>query len=401
MINKNAYMVMGYACNEKCRCCPLSFKKERVQVVPTDELFKEAFEMLKYGVTDVTLSGGEPTIHPEFIKIVSFFLEKNINVHILSNGERFSDKSFADELIKLAKSGELTVTTTFHSHIPEKHEFQNGTEGSFQRSLAGLRYLDESGVCISIKHCITSDNYHELPLFMEFALNNFSINAELQMWGIDLCGLDEVSSKRSFIDFRLIGSHLQKAIDVFENYGRTQKQALTINNIPLCTCDCYYWQYFTGPEDDIYIDHQKNGDALEANSGPISLHCHTCPFRYLCMGAYFSAFEIFGDDIVFVPQNETEIISHRSTIKCYNCSTIDKIFCSPYTLQNLNRRGFTLNNRLTNGYAAFRLKSEQIIRLQRLLSNGVGFNDLSKFFGENGFDGVLTVNDLLRKGLIE
>ena len=64
---QNAYLAVGYACNQKCRCCPISNNQTaKTLITPFHQLKAEAEQMLALGVTDVTISGGEPTIHPDF-----------------------------------------------------------------------------------------------------------------------------------------------------------------------------------------------------------------------------------------------------------------------------------------------------------------------------------------------
>lgn len=401
MGTRNAYLALGYSCNERCRCCPLVHKNDREKIIPLDRLLLEADQMVSYGVTDVTLSGGEPTLHPDLFQLIRFFHDRKIGVHILSNGERFSDSFFADEFLKLSENGELTVTTTFHSWNAKEHEYQNGSQGSFLRSLNGLQYLDQNSLQISIKHCITAYNYRHLSAYIRFVLESFSDRAEIQLWGVDLHGLDRESAKDYFVDFQLIKPYIQKAIDEFEAYGREKKQVLTINNLPLCMCDFYYWQYFSPPEKDSYVDHNKGGNTLDANSGPASVHCKECPFRSSCMGVYFSNFELFGDDIVSVPKMEARANNLRCHYQFYEKQTISKMVFSPYLIHRLTLNGYMIINHLTGGTILLRLRTEQILRLQKLLTDGVSSEDLISCLNEFGLDGAEVMNECMRKGIIE
>lgn len=102
----NAYLAVGYACNQKCRCCPIANNANKDElIVPFERIEKEADTMKKLGITDVTISGGEPTIHPDFLKIIDLFFARDISVHVLSNGERFSEPFFSkDSLMRQEES---------------------------------------------------------------------------------------------------------------------------------------------------------------------------------------------------------------------------------------------------------------------------------------------------------
>ena len=398
---RNAYLALGYACNEKCRCCPLVNKYDREHLIPMNRLMQEADRMCEYGVTDVTLSGGEPTLHSGLFQIISYFHQKNIKVHILSNGERFHDQAFGDAFLALANGGELTVTTTFHSWKSDEHEHQNATPGSFRRSLEGLRYLDEHGLRISVKQCITANNYRQLPEDIQFVMDSFSDRVEIQLWGIDLNGLSYEQANENFVDFREVRPYIQEAVDVFERSGRAEYQMLTINNLPLCMCDCYYWRYFTAPEEDSYIDHNKEGCTLEANSGPISAHCSECPFRSTCTGAYFSDFDLLGDDIVAVPELEAMADNYQNHYLYYTPENVGKMFFSPYLFHRLGRDGYVMNNYLANSEMILRMRTEQILQFQKRLTDGISLEDLQVYLDGFGMDGTAITGELMRKGIVE
>lgn len=401
MAMSNAYLALGYACNEKCRCCPLVNKNGREKLIPLERLLKEVDQMEYYGVTDVTLSGGEPTLHPDIFSLIEYLHNKKMGVHILSNGERFSDTAFSDELIKLGRNGNLTITTTFHSERAEEHEYQNVSPGSFFRSLNGIQYLDRNGLKISVKHCITKNNYRNLPEYLRFVMESFSSRVEIQLWGIDLYGLEHKAAQENFVDFQEIRPYIQKAIDVFEESGRAEKQTLNLNNLPLCMCDCYYWRYFTIPQEDSYVDHNNGGKALEENSGPVSIRCKKCPFVGMCTGAYLSNFELLGNDIVSVPKLETIVNNIRCHYVFYTEQEVGKLMFSPYVIHRLRHNGYWMSNPLTGGEVLLRLRVEQILCLQKILTNGSSAEELIECLNRFELNGIEIMNDCIRKGIIE
>ncbi len=398
----NAYLAIGYACNQKCRCCPITNNINKDELLaPWDRIKKEADLMLSSGVTDVTISGGEPTIHPDFFKIIQMFLQKNIGVHILSNGEKFSDKTFFEKFLKISCGKPVYVTTTFHSFSPEAHEFQNQSKGSFARSLEGLKNLDSSGINIAIKHCITANNYRELPLYIEWVLNNFSCNTEIQLWGIDVCGVSDTLAHEMYVEYNKIGASIEAALDLFEKDPSSSERVLTINSLPLCMCDPYYWAYFTPPEADNYIEHMQGGRKMDAISGPASKNCNSCRFRSYCPGVYYSNFDLFGDKIVAPPTKETRILSFTPRIVEYSQKTVNLTYFSPYSQIQLHPTGFRLWNARLGEYVLLRIKVEQMSKILFLLDNGVQDESLIEALCVIGVDGAAVVKELMLKGIIE
>ena len=398
----NAYLAVGYACNQKCRCCPIANNANKDElIVPFEKIEKEADTMKELGITDVTISGGEPTIHPDFLKIIDLFFARDIAVHVLSNGERFSEPLFFEKFLNAANGKPISITTTFHSHFSSEHEFQNQSCGSFNRSFEGLKALDAAGINIAVKHCITANNYSELPEFVEWILNSFSPNAEIQLWGIDVCGVSNELAHEMFIDYKKIGAYIEKTIDLFEKYDSNYERVITINNLPLCMCDPYYWTYFTPPESDNYIEHLQNGRKMDAISGPASRNCNGCRFRSYCPGVYYSNFDLFGDDIVSQPVNETRISAYTPQITAYNQEKINLTYLSPYFQIELHPAGFRLWNTRLGNYVVLRVKTEQIRVVLSMLQNGVQDEKLVETLNDIRVNGAEVVNELMLKGIIE
>lgn len=401
-IKTNAYLAVGYACNQKCRCCPITNNINKDELLaPWDRIKEEANLMVLSGVTDVTISGGEPTIHPDFFKIIELFLQKNIGVHILSNGEKFSDKSFCEKFLEISGGKPVYVTTTFHSFYPEAHELQNQSKGSFARSLEGLKRLDSNGVNIAIKHCITANNYRELPQYLEWVLSNFSSNAEIQLWGIDICGISDALAQEMYVEYKKIGVYIEEALDLFEKHPSSSNRVLTINNLPLCMCNSYYWAYFTPPEADNYIEHMQGGRKMDAISGPASRNCNSCKFRAYCPGVYYSNFDLFGDEIVAQPVKESRISSFVPRIVEYSQQTINLTYFSPYSQIQLHPTGFRLWNTRLGEYVLIRIKTEQMSKILSLLDNGIRDEALVEELCSIGVDGESVIRELMLKGIIE
>ena len=82
-------------CNFRCSYCPPGLNGGKRRHV-TFEHIKKFFTTLKNNLTDdrkivVAFSGGEPTLHPEFLEITKWLYENNIEVTMTSNGGKGVD----------------------------------------------------------------------------------------------------------------------------------------------------------------------------------------------------------------------------------------------------------------------------------------------------------------------
>lgn len=301
---KNAYLAICYICNENCKFCPCSKKEKQDRLItPIEELKKSVDKMQLHGVTDITLSGGEPTLHPDLLELVGYIQEKNIKVTILSNGERFSSALYILEVLDKVDITSLRVITTLHSSKAEEHEKANQTIGSFERSIAGLKNLSQNGAKIIIKHCITKENYQNLVEFYKYCTANFEQNVDVQLCSIDYCGIPQSMWENEKILFRNLKPYLEELLDYdiqLKEKGSTRR--LYCINMPLCSCDPFFWKYMPRHREkmyDQYKDPHKNVLVQIAdNVGTHKEYCKDCKVKQICCGTYFTAYDICKSETV-------------------------------------------------------------------------------------------------------
>lgn len=402
-IRKDAYMVFGYACNQKCICCPCEKEQRLQKVIEIKELQKEIDRMVEIGVTDVTVSGGEPTVYPNFFEIITYLINKDLNLHILSNSEKFANIEFAKKFVEITRGKNVTVTTTFHSYKEIEHEKQNGSKGSFSRSLSGLKFLEENNIQISLKQCITRYNYKELKNFIKFLTNNFSARTEIQIWGIDLCEMDEKSANEYFVEFKEIKPYIEEALDYFETINTNRNQLLTLNNLPLCMCDCYYWNYFTLPSNRYYIDYKEQEEhSFSQNFGLPFIACKSCNFAKYCKGTYLSVYDMFGNSVIEKPADENVLLQYKPKYIRYNEKNINKLSFSIYCAIYLTAKGLMIVNKKSNYEVNIRLRFKNIVELINSFDQGIEKEEAEKLLKNFGIENAEnTIEDWMLRGIIE
>lgn len=301
---KNAYLAVSYLCNENCSFCPCS-KKEKQDEMLTDinKLLSTVDDMELNGVTDITLSGGEPTLYPHLTELISYIQSKKINVTVLSNGERFSSSDYISAFTQRVKMSDLKIITTLHSSRKEEHEKANQTTGSFARTIKGLHNLISNGARVIIKHCITKENFKDLLEFYKYCNDNFAESTDVQLCSIDYCGIPESICNDEKLLFKEVRPFLE---DLFE-YDMEIKKAggkrkLYCINMPLCACDPYYWSYLPRHRDKMYDKykdpHSDNVVEITDNVGVHKEYCRNCKVNQICCGTYYTAYDVCKSDCV-------------------------------------------------------------------------------------------------------
>jgi len=82
---KWAYIEITNACSHKCAWCYGEFNLDKADYMSVAEFEVIADKLLEIGVTQVTISGGEPTEHPEFEEIMSLAC-MDFDVNIATHG---------------------------------------------------------------------------------------------------------------------------------------------------------------------------------------------------------------------------------------------------------------------------------------------------------------------------
>lgn len=145
-------------CNRKCKYCfgPQTENKN----LPYNEIKKIMDEMYLFGIGNLSLSGGEPLLYPEIIKVLEYAKIKNIKVSLSTN---------TDYLLK--NKGILSyvdvVGIPIDSVIEENHDTMRG-KNSYKNIIKALDYIEGKGeVDVRIGTVITEINRHEISRLTE------------------------------------------------------------------------------------------------------------------------------------------------------------------------------------------------------------------------------------------
>jgi len=164
------YVYMTAGCNLACQHCWLSpkFQPKGGTGGHLDyDLFALAIdEGLPLGLSQVKLTGGEPLLHPDFIKIVDLLSEKELGLTIETNGVLMTE-SLACYLKE--KSTLSHISVSLDGAAPETHDPFRGVKGSFDEAVQGIRYLVEVGYHPQVIMSIHDGNIDEIEALVRLA----------------------------------------------------------------------------------------------------------------------------------------------------------------------------------------------------------------------------------------
>lgn len=159
----NACFELTYLCNERCRHCYLDDPKANAEtgILRFDIWGKVIDEIAEMGCMNVLVTGGEPTLHPDFIEICRYIVNKGMLLDIFTNALDISDELF-DDIVALLPN---TVSFSLYGGTPEFHDWITQVPGSFERSLKTILMFKCAGVDVYIKSVLFkghADEYAKL-----------------------------------------------------------------------------------------------------------------------------------------------------------------------------------------------------------------------------------------------
>jgi radical SAM protein with 4Fe4S-binding SPASM domain len=110
--------------------------------------------------TQLRLTGGEPTLHPQFFAILDAATSYNVPVTVFTNARWREPKRFVRQIQAWPNLAGLLIS--LHGASAKSHETFTGVSGSFDETLANLRLAVEYGISITLSTIITHQSWEEV-----------------------------------------------------------------------------------------------------------------------------------------------------------------------------------------------------------------------------------------------
>jgi radical SAM protein with 4Fe4S-binding SPASM domain len=132
------------------------------------EDLRKAIPRLKMArVTTVTLTGGEPLVHPEFPEFLNLLAREELDVTVCTNAVSLTDQ-LLDQMVEL---GRITVNVSLDGFREQSHGRFRGAPESFEKTVHNARRLAKAGILkgiLSTPNAFASvDEYGELYDFAD------------------------------------------------------------------------------------------------------------------------------------------------------------------------------------------------------------------------------------------
>ena len=163
---KRKWVRLTRVCNNHCLFC-LDSERQNGSFLPFSSILKNLSDGLKKGCKRAVLSGGEPSIHPDFIKVVrSAHALGYSSIQVITNGRMFCYPEYLREAVS---SGLTEITFSIHSHLPEINDYLTGVKGSLIQSVKALKNaMSVPGLIVNCDIVVSKLNINSLAQHLRF-----------------------------------------------------------------------------------------------------------------------------------------------------------------------------------------------------------------------------------------
>ena len=143
-------------CNLQCRHCFMSAPAGKYGSPSYEEIVRVADMLAQCGVFRVGLTGGEPLIRSDLLRILDALAEREIALTIIYTNGWLVDERLLDALEERGMHPNFQLSFDGVGC----HDFLRGISGAEERTLKALRLLKERGYNTSVSMCVHKKNAH-------------------------------------------------------------------------------------------------------------------------------------------------------------------------------------------------------------------------------------------------
>lgn len=161
-------------CNERCVHCYIPHEK-KTDIMDPNMFYDILKQGRKMNLLHVTISGGEPMAHSNFVDFLRKCNEYNLSVNVLSNLTLLNQ----DKLEEMKKNPLLCVQTSLYSTNAEIHDSITQERGSFERTKSAILKLIEIDIPVQISCPIMKQNLYCYKDVIEWGKeHNINVNSD-------------------------------------------------------------------------------------------------------------------------------------------------------------------------------------------------------------------------------
>ena len=142
-------------CNLRCIHCYQDAGRRMDNELTLGEKLRAVDMLDEAGVASIAFSGGEPLIHPHFLRVASEASSRGIYLAVATNGIALSNMDYA---LKVRRAGVRYLEISLDSPNRIEHDRFRGVEGAWDKTVRGIENAVKIGFTTAIATTITKYN---------------------------------------------------------------------------------------------------------------------------------------------------------------------------------------------------------------------------------------------------
>lgn len=286
---KSCYEVfLNYNCNAKCAFCSQGDFDKSLNA-PLRDILRHILTGYKLGYRKLGFTGGEPLIHQDIFKVLSFARAAGFPfIRVQTNGIKLADEKFASAA---AAAGLTYCKFSTVSHLPGVHDRLVGVPGAHAAVLKALANLRALKIRIGMNIIVTRETVDSLPetaaAYMRAGVGDFVIIYPVIM------GALERNIKKLGVSLPLAVPKISEAMALCRKEGIN---ALCLN-VPPCFLKNDVNSVILGNFNTVVTDPTGRSWDLDENRGESKVYgevCASCVMKGECAGAEAAYVRHFG-----------------------------------------------------------------------------------------------------------
>lgn len=148
-------------CNLKCRFCSIKAGPASKRELDFDTVEKFVSYCKGCGVTDIHITGGEPTLHKNYKEIIELIIKNGIDTRLITNGLLLTES----DLSQLKEIGLKNIMFSLDG-LNDFHSFVRG-KGTFERTLTTVKAAIEKDFNVRVNTVAWNENLSDIPKLLE------------------------------------------------------------------------------------------------------------------------------------------------------------------------------------------------------------------------------------------
>ncbi|WP_297983001.1 radical SAM protein [uncultured Oscillibacter sp.] len=192
----NLHIEITSKCNERCVHCYIPHENKYHSM--GSDLFYDILEQCReMNLLHLTISGGEPMLHRNFIDFLRKCNEYNFSVNVLSNLTMLNDAILAE----MKKNHLLGVQTSLYSMDAKIHDSITQQVGSFEKTKSGILKLLENDIPLQISCPLLKQNVNSYMDVVKWGKkHDVNVGADYVIIGQYNCDTQNLQNRLSLED---------------------------------------------------------------------------------------------------------------------------------------------------------------------------------------------------------